>query len=264
MEHDCSVVIMFMDVFYREGEESDLWVSSSRIDELWNAFHSLQPIHCSEVTEASLLTTIHSILKERRSCIIGELGKAVAERSAAVAKVSSKIKEKFGGLKRFCESHSEVFVVGVDHRFNPTVFLKDTVTAEDMVMIKSGRTPTHLADLKSVKQQRNAAPSHHQRGDTYELQIMSTKQATSHKSTISTDSRSIPLQQQQQRQYRSSHSLLSERFNQSLLLMLDNRRGREDLVVSLRPSAFDSSLDQKKRCCTSSQEKTQEQEVVVL
>jgi hypothetical protein len=35
--------------------------------------------------------------------------------------------EKYGGLKKFLEAHPEVFTIGPDHPFNPTVLLASSL-----------------------------------------------------------------------------------------------------------------------------------------
>jgi hypothetical protein len=38
-------------------------------------------------------------------------------------RLSAMCKEKYGGLKKFLEAHADLFAIGQDHPFNPSVWL---------------------------------------------------------------------------------------------------------------------------------------------
>ena len=44
-------------------------------------------------------------------------------------------KVKFGGLKKFLEKFPEYFVIGVNHPFNPHVYLREMVDEDDLLTI---------------------------------------------------------------------------------------------------------------------------------
>ena len=52
--------------------------------------------------------------------------------------LSSTLKERFGGLKRFIEGYPDIFLVATDHRFNPLVYLCSGLTIEQSTQIKAG------------------------------------------------------------------------------------------------------------------------------
>jgi hypothetical protein len=58
--------------------------------------------------------------------------------------LSQKLKEKFGGLKKFLENFPASFVVSNDHPFNPNVLLRTTLAAEHLEMIDQGIFPSQL------------------------------------------------------------------------------------------------------------------------
>ena len=91
----------------------------------------------SEVTEPALRALSVEILAERGPLPVGEIGKLLQEATANPS-LSSTLKDKFGGLKKFLEKYSEDFFISNNHPFNPHVYLKSTLSSEDVAFINSG------------------------------------------------------------------------------------------------------------------------------
>ena len=62
------------------------------------------------------------ILLEQQSLPVGKLG-SLLHRAANDHKLPQVLKQQFGGLKKFLQSHDSFFVLSSDHAFNPTVQL---------------------------------------------------------------------------------------------------------------------------------------------
>jgi hypothetical protein len=91
----------------------------------------------SEVTVPALLTLTQQILKDHWCLPVGEIGKLLQE-ATSNSGLSSTLKERFGGLKRFIEGYPDIFLVATDHRFNPLVYLCSGLTIEQSTQIKAG------------------------------------------------------------------------------------------------------------------------------
>ena len=91
----------------------------------------------SEVTVPALLTLTKQILNDHCCLPVGEIGKLLQE-ATSNSGLSSTLKERFGGLKRFIEGYPDIFLVSTDHRFNPLVYLCSALTAEQALIIKQG------------------------------------------------------------------------------------------------------------------------------
>ena len=81
----------------------------------------------SVVSDTALLMLCTEILKEKKIQPVGEVGKMLAE-VTSTPNLSQKLKEKFGGLKKFLEHYSGRFVFSTDHPFNPCVTLHNILT----------------------------------------------------------------------------------------------------------------------------------------
>ncbi len=77
-----------------------------------------------EVTEGGVISLAHHILAEKGAIPAGEVGKLLQE-ATSLPHLSKILKEKYGGLKRFLERHSDVFYISNDHPFNPCVDIRD-------------------------------------------------------------------------------------------------------------------------------------------
>lgn len=97
----------------------------------------------SIVNDLGLLILCKEILIDRGTLPVGEIGKNLQE----IGKISSnRLKEKFGGLKKFLERYPEDFVVSTDHPFNPHVFLRKLISQEDTDSIYRGAIPKSLLE----------------------------------------------------------------------------------------------------------------------
>jgi hypothetical protein len=95
------------------------------------------------VSESAVLALSKEILYERGTLPVGEIGKVLQELTCA-SSFLGKLKEKFGGLKKFLERFPNEFVICTDHPFNPHVFVKKALKAEEMEMVLNGIVPLHL------------------------------------------------------------------------------------------------------------------------
>ena len=84
---------------------------------------------------------------------VGEIGKMLQD-STGITTLSTSLKLKFGGLKKFLEKYPDDFVIGVNHPFNPHVYLKETLSAEDVHAISKGEIPKSvLIKFKKVQKE---------------------------------------------------------------------------------------------------------------
>eukprot|EP01035_Chromulina_nebulosa_P021112 gene21112-27356_t len=113
------------------------------LDRLWDEILYCSLILEGCITDTALLMLTKEILMERGTLPVGEIGKMLQELTS-MSTLSSKLKEKFGGLKKFLERFSEHFLIGTDHPFNPHVFLRQTLTQEDLEIISRGSVPPQL------------------------------------------------------------------------------------------------------------------------
>ena len=74
------------------------------------------------VSESALLSVSIEILNTKGPLPVGEIGKVLAELTS-ISNLSVKLKEKFGGLKKFLEHFGDKFAISNDHPFNPHVLL---------------------------------------------------------------------------------------------------------------------------------------------
>lgn len=89
------------------------------------------------VSESALLSLCIEVLTERKILPVGEVGKIVSD-VTAIPHLSSQLREKFGGLKKFLERYPEIFVFSKDHPFNPNVVLKKSITSEQYELVERG------------------------------------------------------------------------------------------------------------------------------
>jgi hypothetical protein len=97
----------------------------------------------SALSEPALLTLSTEILAVKGPLPVGEIGKLLAE-TTSIGNMSQKLKEKFGGLKKFLERFQNVFVISNDHPFNPNVLLRCALSAEHLDLIDRGIFPHQL------------------------------------------------------------------------------------------------------------------------
>ena len=96
------------------------------------------------VSASALLTVTIDILHSKGPLPVGEIGKILAELTC-IPNLSAKLKERFGGLKKFLEQCSDKFANSNDHPFNPHVMLRETLSAEHLELIDRGIFPSQLA-----------------------------------------------------------------------------------------------------------------------
>ena len=81
---------------------------------------------------------------------MGEIGKSLQD-IAPTRNLSGKIKEKYGGLKKFLERYPEDVVICADHPFNPHVFLRKPLSVSDLDLIGRGFIPPHLRKAMALR-----------------------------------------------------------------------------------------------------------------
>jgi len=101
------------------------------------------------VTEPALLVLTMEILAMKGPLPVGEIGKILAEYTS-IPNLSIRLKEKFGGLKKFLEYYSLWFYIVNDHPFNPNVILKGSLTIEQLDGLEKGVIP-YMTILKAKK-----------------------------------------------------------------------------------------------------------------
>ena len=97
----------------------------------------------SFVSESALLLLSTEILAIRGPLPVGEIGKLLAD-ITTINNLSQKLKEKFGGLKKFLERFPKKFVISNDHPFNPNVLLRNTLSTEHLELVDRGIFPHQL------------------------------------------------------------------------------------------------------------------------
>lgn len=95
------------------------------------------------VSEHALQSLTMEILATKGSLPVGEIGKVLAD-ITSIPNLSQKLKEKFGGLKKFVELFPMSFVISNDHPFNPNVLLRSSLSTEYLDMIDKGIFPPQL------------------------------------------------------------------------------------------------------------------------
>mmetsp|Transcript_62742 Transcript_62742/g.110844 ORF Transcript_62742/g.110844 Transcript_62742/m.110844 type:complete len:946 (-) Transcript_62742:155-2992(-) len=108
----------------------------------------------SVLSEPALLTLSTEILAVKGPLPVGEIGKLLAE-TTSIGSLSQKLKERFGGLKKFLERFPTAFVLSNDHPFNPSVLLRSSLSAEHRDLIDRGIFPHQLLQ----KTKKAAAPA---------------------------------------------------------------------------------------------------------
>ena len=103
----------------------------------------------SVISRTAVLDLVVEILTQKGPLPIGEVGKALAELTC-ITGLSSRLKEAYGGLKKFLEVHNTVVIIGSDHPFNPHIVLRSSLSADNLALADSGVFPTH-AVLKMKK-----------------------------------------------------------------------------------------------------------------
>jgi len=95
------------------------------------------------VSDGALEALAMEILATKGPLPVGEIGKILAD-TTSIPNLSQKLKEKFGGLKKFLELFPSSFVISNDHPFNPNVLLRSSLSMEHLEMIDKGLFPPQL------------------------------------------------------------------------------------------------------------------------
>ena len=93
-----------------------------------------------QISEPALKALLRLVLMEKGPLPVGEIGKMLQDACSVVATMSTVLKERFGGLKKFLERHPDDFILANDHPFNPNVYLKDTLTVDEFSAITRGES----------------------------------------------------------------------------------------------------------------------------
>jgi hypothetical protein len=104
------------------------------------------------VTDQAMQTLAMEILAMKGPLPVGEIGKVLAELTS-ISNLSLRLKEKYGGLKKFLEQFPASFIVSNDHPFNPNVLLKTSLSSEHLELLEKGIFPHQL--LLKAKKVRN-------------------------------------------------------------------------------------------------------------
>lgn len=114
------------------------------------------------LSESAIITFCIDLLVLRGSLPVGEIGKILSEASS-VQNLSHRLREKYGGLKKFLERYPELFIFSNDHPFNPHILLRQTISAENLELIDRGIFPLHLLSkaAKTVSYSRLYLDFHH-------------------------------------------------------------------------------------------------------
>jgi hypothetical protein len=105
----------------------------------------------SVLSDSALLLLCTEILKEKKVQPVGEVGKMLAEITSS-PNLSAKLKEKFGGLKKFLEYFSGRFIFSNDHPFNPSVTLRSILDSMNLEPTDKGvQNLTNIHKARKVR-----------------------------------------------------------------------------------------------------------------
>lgn len=132
---------------------------SMSLEKMWQRI-----MYCNLILEAqisdSALNTLSKLVLLEGPLPVGEIGKMLQEACSVVSNMSSVLKERFGGLKKFLERFPEAFVLANDHPFNPNVYLIESLSIEEHAAILRGeslvrQSTTSQSSGGSKRRQRN-------------------------------------------------------------------------------------------------------------
>ena len=128
-QKDIPIIEVFRYVLSTEKIEQDISYSDLMIEAI--------------VTDQALQVLAMEILAMKGPLPVGEIGKVLAEMTS-IPSLSLRLKEKYGGLKKFLEQYPASFVVSNDHPFNPNVLLKCSLSQEHLDLLDKGIFPHQL------------------------------------------------------------------------------------------------------------------------
>ena len=129
------------------------WIS---LDKAWERIRYCNLLLESQISESALKTLSRQVLEEKGALPVGEIGKMLQEACLGISNMSSVLKERFGGLKKFLESYPDDFVLAHDHPFNPNVYLQDSLSADELGMIMRGEPLNRTSQWSNSKAKKNA------------------------------------------------------------------------------------------------------------
>ena len=97
----------------------------------------------------NLVAVAETILLEKGPLPVGEVGKMLQEATRHL-QLSSVLKEKHNGLKKFLEKYNDKFIMSTDHPFNPHVYLRRCFSQEEQRLIENG-CKAFLDEFKKTK-----------------------------------------------------------------------------------------------------------------
>ena len=125
--------------FNRTDLHGELDLLSISLEKMWDRIK-----YCNLILEAqisdSALNTLSKLVLSEGPLPVGEIGKMLQEACSVVNNMSSVLKERFGGLKKFIERFPEDFVLANDHPFNPNVYLIEMLSIEEHAAIIRGES----------------------------------------------------------------------------------------------------------------------------
>lgn len=140
----------------RERELEDLCVGGKLLQALEYGRCLLE----QDVTAPTLIAMAAEVLAGKGPLPVGEIGKVLQEATGNTS-LSSTLKERFGGLKRFLERFPTLFFISQDHPFNPHVYLRPLLTEDRVREIVESKAPPPGSGTsrkrKSAKKKKAAA-----------------------------------------------------------------------------------------------------------
>ena len=112
-------------------------------EKLWKSILYCNMMLECMLSESALLSLSSEILAIRGPLPVGEIGKLLTE-ATTITNLSQKLKEKYGGLKKYLERFQNIFVISNDHPFNPNVLLRCSLSIEYLDLIDRGIFPHQL------------------------------------------------------------------------------------------------------------------------
>ena len=124
---------------HKSDLDGEVNLFSVSLEKMWERIKYCNLILESQISDSALNTLSKLVLSEG-PLPVGEIGKMLQEACSAISNMSSILKERFGGLKKFIERFPEDFVLANDHPFNPNVYLKSLLLMKNMQQFFRGET----------------------------------------------------------------------------------------------------------------------------
>jgi hypothetical protein len=116
--------------------------------------------NATDLNDRELMMLISRILFEHGKASVGKLG-SLMHSYTNNHRLSAMCKEKYGGLKKFLEAHSDLFAIGADHPFNPSVWLLGTSSSSNQIQnSNSSSSSNHNLSSNSNYTSSNSHASH--------------------------------------------------------------------------------------------------------